>query len=163
MTKLFDEKFDLVTGLEQNGIIIKMINFNPNPKTTAHDQGDCATRMICRLTNEPYMKIFNKQIDLAKEICSGSNNRHITKQILAEYGYKFSATYGCLLVSFILNNMHGRYGIVLDHHAFTVINGKIYDSIICNNRKYISQARRHKLNHLLQSRMDGYFYLPKKK
>ena len=138
-TKKECKEFGLLKSFRRFGIPIKARCWEPNPNrgvNALHDielysRADCSTRSMCKVLNEPYEKIFDRQIELSKQYYINFAHLVIMDEIMRAHGYEYSFVYddvNLTILSFMLSHLVGRYLLITNDHAVAYVDGTLYDN-----------------------------------
>ena len=112
--------------------------YNPHPKGTTTEVGDCVKRAIVATTGRDYMEVqrelnAHKKITGAKSFNSNRNpHRYVEDVLNAKRIEVFSKT---TVEEFCEQHPRGRYILDMDEHWSACVDGCIYDTWDCGNKK----------------------------
>lgn len=118
--------------------MFKYIYFNPHPKGTSTQVGDCTKRSIVASTGIDYMEVQRelnayKKVTGAKSFNSGHNPHRYVEEVLG--AKKITVSSNMTVEQFCNSHPQGRYILDMDTHWSACVDGCIYDTWDCRKKK----------------------------
>lgn len=119
--------------------LIQIDYFNPNKKCDLpHISGDCIIRAICKITGLEWDEVYIRLCKRGFELGIIPNSVYVVEKEFDDILELIECDLPCkTLKEFILENKIGSFIAITKGHAFTIIDGTIYDA---TNKTFLSET-----------------------